>query len=103
MTSNHLLALIAAAAALASGAASAGHDREKSDRHDHRATPVPQAVPNASLPDQASHGWQYFTDSRAAYAVVISPAGEYFVSRGDGPMQVTGPAGQALGARSKAD
>lgn len=132
MTSNHLLAAIAAAAALASGAASARHEhveadaagmraardacvsearadrcagleRHAGDRHRDRAGLVLQAVPNASLPDQASYGWRYFSDARAATAVMISPAGEYFLSRGDGPKQITGLAGGALNARPEAN
>ena len=69
------------------------------DRYGARANPVLRTVPNGSLPDQASYGWQYFSNARAAHAVVISPAGEYFLSLGDGPRQITGPAGQLLAPR----
>ncbi len=117
MTSNLLLTAIAAAAVLAGGSALAGQDRapidktsqramqddhraerrhHDRDRHEARASNALQAVPNASLPDQPSYGWQYFSDQRARVAVVISPAGEYFLSRGDGPRQITGPGGNAL-------
>lgn len=124
MTSIHLLTAVATAALLASGSAAAhqgapGADqsRERSaqeacrgearqercqdqrqlahDRHAARVEPALRVVANASLPDQASFGWQYFSDPRAVLAVVISPSGEYFLSRGDGPRQITGPAGQA--------
>jgi len=61
---------------------------------------VLQVVSNASLPGQVSYGWQYFSNPRAAHAVVISPSGEYFLSRGDGPKQITGPAGDLLMTKS---
>ncbi len=123
MTSTYLLTAIATAAVLVSGAAVArsaqaepdqenllvaqdtcraearddrcqDHRQHSHDRHEARVKPVLEVVPNASLPDQASYGWQYFSNPRAKYAVVISPSGEYFLSRGDGPRQITGPAGQ---------
>lgn len=43
-----------------------------------------QVVPTAAGPGQAGHGWQYFSDPAAHRAVVISPQGEYFLSRGKG-------------------
>ncbi|MEP7281829.1 MAG: hypothetical protein ABI696_07600 [Rubrivivax sp.] len=108
MTSTHLLRTIAIATVFASAAAAVqpalAKPRQTATR-DARgnqaigADPVLQAVPNGSLPDQASYGWQYFSDPRAARAVVISPSGEYFLSLGDGPRQITGPAGHALKAR----
>ncbi len=117
MTSNLMFTAIAAAAVLAGGSALAGQDRAPIDQtsqravqDDHRAerkhhdrdrqearvSSALQVVPNASLPDQPSYGWQYFSDQQAKVAVVISPTGEYFLSRGDGPRQITGPAGNAL-------
>ena len=33
---------------------------------------------------EPGHGWQYFSDARKARAVVISPHGDYYFSRGDG-------------------
>lgn len=125
MTSNLFSTAIAAATVLASGSALAArdhtdHDRTSQrvvrgdcrtdarddqraarghqvhDRHEARAAKALQIVPNGSLPDQASYGWQYFSNPRTRVAVVISPAGEYFLSRGDGPRQITGPAANAL-------
>ncbi|MCL4745013.1 MAG: hypothetical protein KJZ83_06320 [Burkholderiaceae bacterium] len=90
MTSTEFLTAIAAV--LVSGAVVAGSAQAKTRDHE-RAGPVLQVVPNGSLPGQVSYGWQYFSDPRAAHAVVISPSGEYFLSRGDGPKQITGPAG----------
>ena len=53
-------------------------------------------VLNLNQPEQPAFGWHYFSDPRAVHAVVISPVGEYFLSRGQGMHQVTGPAGSAL-------
>jgi len=64
------------------------------DGHGYRANPALLPVVTGSLPDQAAYGWQYFTDPRAAHAVVISPRGEYYVSLGGGLRQITGPTGQ---------
>jgi len=58
--------------------------------------PMLRVVPNRSQPQDQSYGWQYFSNPRALWAVVISPAGEYYLSQGEGPTQVTGPAGQVL-------
>lgn len=122
MTSNHLLTAIATVAVLAGAPAWAGDqmsndqtgrqavqdeyradagsdrrtERKHRDHDRHSARAALQVVPNSSLPDQPSYGWQYYSNSRAKVAVVISPAGEYFLSRGDGPRQITGPAGEAL-------
>ncbi len=71
-------------------------DRGQRPRGDHgdRANPMLLPVVTGSLPDQPAYGWQYFTDPRAAHAVVISPRGEYFASFGRGLRQITGPTGQ---------
>lgn len=62
----------------------------RDDRHDH-AYPARefhasgmQIVPTTAGPGEPGHGWQYFSDSAAGSAVVISPQGEYFLSRGKG-------------------
>ncbi|WP_025916617.1 hypothetical protein [Herminiimonas sp. CN] len=95
MTSTFFLTLIASAAVIASAAAVAGPDQAQAG-DGHRASPMLQVVPNSSRPQDAAYGWQYFSDSRAVHAVVISPSGEYFLSLGDGLRQITGPAGQVL-------
>lgn len=95
MTTTNMLTAITIATALVSGAVVAGSAQAKSGDHK-RASPMLRVVSNASLPGQASYGWQYFSNQRATHAVVISPAGEYFLSRGDGPKQITGPAGEVL-------
>lgn len=43
-----------------------------------------QAVPHDAGPGDAAYGWRYFTDPAAHRAVVISPQGEYYYSRGKG-------------------
>lgn len=43
-----------------------------------------QEVPTTAGAGQAGDGWRYFSDPRAHRAVVISPQGEYFFSRGQG-------------------
>lgn len=95
MTSTFFLTIIASAAVIASAAAVAGPDQAQAG-DGYRASPVLRVVPNSSLPQDAAYGWQYFSDPRTVHAVVISPSGEYFLSRGDGLRQITGPAGQAL-------
>ena len=61
--------------------------------HHHSTKPSPadrtfddgmQVVPTTASPGQAGHGWQYFSDPAAHRAVVISPQGAYFLSRGKG-------------------
>ena len=99
MTSTNLLTAITIATALVSGAVVAGTAQAKARDHK-QPSPALQVVPNSSLPGQASYGWQYFSNPRAAHAVVISPSGEYFLSRGDGPKQITGPAGDVLMTQS---
>ncbi len=92
MTSTYSRIIIAWAAAIASAAAVAGPPQaHHGDRH--QVTPMLQRVINSSQQDDAAYGWQYFSDPRAAHAVVISPSGEYFLSRGKGLRQITGPTG----------
>ena len=43
-----------------------------------------QVVPTTAGAGQAGDGWRYFSDPQAHRAVVISPQGEYFLSRGKG-------------------
>lgn len=62
----------------------------RDDRHDraHNAREIHdgglQVVPTTAGPGEPGHGWQYFSDSAAGSAVVISPRGEYFFSHGRG-------------------
>ena len=43
-----------------------------------------QVVPTTAGAGQTGEGWRYFSDPQAHRAVVISPQGEYFLSRGKG-------------------
>ena len=43
-----------------------------------------QAVANNAAAATPGHGWRYFTDPVASRAVVISPQGDYYYSRGKG-------------------
>lgn len=99
MTSTNVLTALTIATALVSAAVVAGSVQAKTREHK-PTNPALQVVPNGSLSGQVSYGWQYFSDPRAAHAVVISPSGEYFLSRGDGPKQITGPAGEVLMTQS---
>lgn len=81
---------------------SARRDERRQRKHEGRvdgADPLWLPVANTSAPEQEAYGWQYFSDPRVARAVVISPAGEYYLSLGKGPRQITGPAGQLLTLR----
>lgn len=89
------------AAAVAIGAATLGtpllardhaSDREQARDRQHAAAASDQgmqAVPNGAGPGQASYGWRYFSDPDARRAVVISPQGDYYFSRGKGLRRVT--------------
>ena len=97
MTSMHWLTTIALATALVGTTALARPDQTNMHSAKHmRAKAALRVVPNRSQPTQAAYGWKYFTNPRAPHAVMISPSGEYFLSLGDGPRQITGPAGQLL-------
>ena len=43
-----------------------------------------QPVANNAAPGQNAWGWRYFSDPQAYRAVVISPAGDYYLSQGSG-------------------
>lgn len=111
LASIALLAAVASTASLASGQERLGQDstptsvsrssHERADRHDDgdhasdrergaRTRPGDgfdsgmQAASTAAGPGEPGYGWRYFSDPAAGRAVVISPQGEYFVSRGKG-------------------
>lgn len=64
-------------------AAQAGDDDKVSKDHRQTASQM-QGVTVLPKPGEPGHGWQYFTDVRQACAVVISPKGDYYYSRGHG-------------------
>jgi len=100
MTASHLeehtmqvattLASVATVAALLGGTALAGDHSERTNRHASRAERIAaanapwQAIPNLAEAGMPGHGWQYFANPQAAHAVVISPEGHYYFSRGKG-------------------
>ncbi len=43
-----------------------------------------QEVRHGASPDTPGNGWRYFTDPATRRAVVISPRGDYYYSRGKG-------------------
>ena len=42
------------------------------------------AVAHSAAPDAPGYGWRYFSDPAVPRAVVISPQGDYYYSRGKG-------------------
>lgn len=62
------------------------HDRAYTARmrHDGGVDRGMQVVPTTAGPGEPGDGWRYFSNSAAGRAVVISPQGEYFLSRGRG-------------------
>ncbi len=61
----------------------AGDHRGESKDRRHAAAGM-QAIAVSAQPGEPGHGWRYFSDARKARAVVISPNGDYYYSRGDG-------------------
>ena len=83
MKSTALIATIAVLAAVGSSALLAA-DRATGYDHDM------QVVTNHAAEGTCAHGWRYFTDPQAHRAVVISPEGDYYLSRGKGLHWVAG-------------
>ncbi len=81
LASAGLLALAATTSSLANAGE---HHGARSSRAVHGFDHGMQVVPTTAGPGQAGHGWQYFSDPAAHRAVVISPQGAYFLSRGKG-------------------
>lgn len=79
----HVALALTLAATLPGIAAHAGDHRKDSRdaRHADRGMQVVAVSPAAGEP---GHGWRYFSDARRARAVVISPNGDYYYSRGEG-------------------
>ena len=71
------------AAATVGLAAHAGEPRKASKEHRDTSAGM-QVVAIAPQAGEPGHGWQYFSDPRQARAVVISPNGDYYYSRGKG-------------------
>lgn len=98
MQANTVLASIALLAAAASTPLLAADRKSEPPRDRQHATPKQappqagadsfdygmQAVRNDSAVDTPGYGWRYFSDPQARRAVVISPRGDYYFSRGKG-------------------
>ena len=80
------VALALTAAMVAVSARTGDHPRESKDRR-HAAAGM-QAIAVSPKLGEPGHGWQYFSDSRRTRAVVISPTGDYYYSRGEGLLLV---------------
>lgn len=84
------LAMLAAAIGTPVLAGNGEHDSQSERQHitDARTTGGfdrgMQEVSHSAPPDTPGHGWRYFTDPAARRAVVISPQGDYYYSRGKG-------------------
>lgn len=56
-----------------------------SKHHRHAAPDAPlQELSNTASAQEPGHGWRYFSNPDAHVAVVISPTGDYYYSRGKG-------------------
>ena len=66
-----------------------GRDRAQASSAHSSADQGMQAVANAADTAQPGFGWRYFSDPVARRAVVISPQGAYYLSRGKGLRWVT--------------
>lgn len=82
------------AAATASFSSYAG-DHRKASRDTRHAESAMQLVAVDARAGEPGHGWQYFSDVRRHRAVVISPDGDYYYSRGKGLELVYKGAGAA--------
>jgi hypothetical protein len=71
------------ASAVTSISSYAGDHRKGSRDHRHHGWAM-QVVAVAANPGEPGHGWRYFSDLRRSRAVVISPDGNYYYSRGEG-------------------
>ena len=89
-----LIALLAAAVSTPLLAGDREQDHERIRKHATDTRPANgfdhgmQAVPHSAGPDAPGYGWRYFSDPATHRAVVISPQGDYYYSRGKGLRRV---------------
>ena len=83
LASLGMLAAILVNSALA-GDRHDGRDRDHVSRARAAAGQEMQAVPHTAGVHERSYGWQYFSAPDDHRAVVISPQGDYYYSRGKG-------------------
>ena len=92
MQASPFLASIALLAAAISAPAFAGDHDQRNDRtqaSNQRAADTwfdyrMKVVANDAAPQAPAYGWRYFSDPTTPRAVVISPQGDYYYSRGKG-------------------
>jgi hypothetical protein len=82
------LAMILGTAALSTSIAVHADDHRSESRDGHGAGSGMQSIANAATIGQSGFGWRYFGDACDASAVVISPEGDYYFSRGKGLVPV---------------
>lgn len=83
MNLSRIGVVLGMAAATMGFAAHADDHRQASKEHRQPASGM-QAVAVSPRAGEPGHGWQYFSDARKLRAVVISPNGDYYYSRGEG-------------------
>ena len=96
MASTQLLVSLGISALLLAGPTLAGNDHRDghgdhpvAQRHAaHRTDPGMREIVNLASEGEPAYGWRYFSDPAARRAVVISPQGDYYLSRGKGPHRV---------------
>ena len=78
-------------AAISAPVLAGDHDQRSSRQHasDQRAADAGfdhrmKVVANEAAPEAPAYGWRYFSDPTTPRAVVISPQGDYYYSRGKG-------------------
>lgn len=92
MQTTNILASIALMAAAIGTPALAGDHSKRGDRQqaaEQRAADAGydnrmKVVANEAAPEAPAFGWRYFSDPSTPRAVVISPQGDYYYSRGKG-------------------
>ncbi len=66
------------------------HGQHRMHDADHRTSAIERnlqdmrTVPTSASAQEPGYGWQYFSDPATHHAVVISPQGDYYFSRGKG-------------------
>uniref|UniRef100_UPI003342E0CF hypothetical protein n=1 Tax=Castellaniella defragrans TaxID=75697 RepID=UPI003342E0CF len=76
-----------------------GHHKERAHSHHTRQSPSQtqqtssfdsgmQPVIHSAAVGEPGQGWRYFSDPAHARAIMISPDGQYYLSRGKGPQWV---------------
>ena len=83
MKLNMIATVLGVTAAMMSVPSLADDSRHESAKRDRNYSGM-QAVAVVTTSGEPGHGWQYFVDGRKHRAVVISPEGAYYYSRGRG-------------------